>query len=431
MGSDRGRDPLRIAARGHYRVTSGQSSFGDVYSHAASSTGDQPDCLTHHIPPASALPYSWSMTCSSGCLPPAGLRRQFGRAVAVVVRVQRYAWRYELIDTIQDLGVQRDVHRWELRLELFHGPRADNRRGNARVVDRPCQCEVDHRHSRLLGEQRKLFDYVQLALVRRGAHVEAGARARGRRGRAGGALAPPAGQPPTGQRAVHQGPHAVTLHRREHVLLDTADQDRVRGLLGDEPSEVPLAGRPLRLDDLAGRVGGRADVADLALVHEVGQRAEGLLDVCRRARAVYLVKIDVVRLQATQRGLHLLDDPSPRAATVVGPVIHWHEELRRQHDIVATPLQSLTDNLLRYTAGVRVGGVDEVDPGIEGAVNDADGVGAVVVAPRPEHHRAQAQRAHRYPGPAQRSVFHVVLLVACIQLLVMSLSAARPLRVRG
>ena len=188
---------------------------------------------------------------------------------------------------------------------------------------------------------------------------------------------------------------------------------------------------PLRLDDLAGRVGGRSDVADLALAHEIGQRTEGLLDVRRRARAMHLIKIDVVRLQATQRILDLLHDPLPRTATMIGPVVHRHEELRRQHDIVATPLQGLTDDLLRHTAGIHVGGVDEVDPGIEGAVNDADGVGAVVVAPRPEHHRAQAQRAHRYPGPAQQSVFHVVLLVVCIQLPVMSLSAARPLRVRG
>src|ERR1700733_8572485 len=44
-------------------------------------------------------------TCSSGCLAPAALRRQFGRAVAVVVRVQRYARCYELVDAIQDLGV--------------------------------------------------------------------------------------------------------------------------------------------------------------------------------------------------------------------------------------------------------------------------------------------------------------------------------------
>src|ERR1700733_6718470 len=128
-------------------------------------------------------------------------------------------------------------------------------------------------------------------------------RALGRAADAGGPgapLRPPAGEPATGQRAVDEGSHAVTLRCREDVLLDAADEDRVRGLLGDEPCEVPLAGRPLRLDDLAGRGGGRADVADLALVHEVGQRAEGVLDVCRRARAVYLVKIDVVRLQATQ-----------------------------------------------------------------------------------------------------------------------------------
>ena len=43
-------------------------------------------------------------------------------------------------------------------------------------------------------------------------------------------------------------------------------------LLGDEALEVTLARDPLRFDDLAGREGGVADVADLALVHEVGER---------------------------------------------------------------------------------------------------------------------------------------------------------------
>jgi hypothetical protein len=186
-----------------------------------------------------------------------------------------------------------------------------------------------------------------------------------------------------------------------HVLLDTADQDRVRGLLGDEPGQVPLAGCPLRLDDLAGRVRGGSDVADLALAHEIGQRTEGLLDIRRRARAVHLIQVDVIRLQAPQRILGLLHDPLPGAATLIGPVVHRHEELRRQHDVVAAPPQGLAGDLLRHAAGIHVGGVDEVDPGIECAVNDADRVGAVVVAPRPEHHRAQAQRADRYSGPAQ------------------------------
>ena len=50
-------------------------------------------------------------------------------------------------------------------------------------------------------------------------------------------------------------------------------------LLGAEALQAALARGPLRLDDLPGRVRGGADVADLALLHEVGERAERLLDV--------------------------------------------------------------------------------------------------------------------------------------------------------
>ena len=65
----------------------------------------------------------------------------------------------------------------------------------------------------------------------------------------------------------------------QHVELDAADQQRVGRLLGAEALQVALARGPLRLDDLAGRVRRGADVADLALLDEVGQRAERLLDV--------------------------------------------------------------------------------------------------------------------------------------------------------
>ncbi len=126
---------------------------------------------------------------------------------------------------------------------------------------------------------------------------------------------------------------------------------------------------------------------------------------------MYLIQIDVVRLEATQRVLDLGDDPSPGATAVVGSVVHRHEELRRQHDVIATSLQGLTDDLLRHAAGVDIGGVDEVDPGVQCVVDDADGVGAVVVAPRTEHHRAQAQRTYRYPDPSQQSVVHVASLL--------------------
>jgi hypothetical protein len=40
---------------------------------------------------------------------------------------------------------------------------------------------------------------------------------------------------------------------------------------------------------------------------------------------------------------------------------------------------------------VDVGGVDEVDPGVERAVDDADALVVVFVAPVAEHHRAEAE----------------------------------------
>jgi len=45
--------------------------------------------------------------------------------------------------------------------------------------------------------------------------------------------------------------------------------------------------------------------------------------------------------------------------------------------------QRLADDLLRFSPGIDVGGVDEVDPGIERAVDDANAVVVIVVAPSP------------------------------------------------
>jgi hypothetical protein len=49
VGSDGGGDPLRVAARGHYRGAGSQCGLGDVCSHAASSTCDQPNFFVHRI----------------------------------------------------------------------------------------------------------------------------------------------------------------------------------------------------------------------------------------------------------------------------------------------------------------------------------------------------------------------------------------------
>jgi hypothetical protein len=117
------------------------------------------------------------------------------------------------------------------------------------------------------------------------------------------------------------------------------------------------AGGPLRLNDLGTGVRRRPDVADVALVHEVGQRAEGLLHVGVRAGAVHLVQVDVVGPEPSQRVLDRADDPTARAAAHVGVLgVHRHEELGREEHLIPTALERLTDDLLRDAAGVHVSG---------------------------------------------------------------------------
>src|SRR3954470_339611 len=109
-----------------------------------------------------------------------------------------------------------------------------------------------------------------------------------------------------------------------------------------------------------------AGVADLAFADEVGQRAERLLNVGVRRRAVDVVEVDVVGAEPTQRVLDLVDDPASGATALVGVLAHRHEELGGEHDIVTAALEGLADDLLRLASRVDVGGVNEVDALVQG-----------------------------------------------------------------
>ena len=66
------------------------------------------------------------------------------------------------------------------------------------------------------------------------------------------------------------------------------------------------------------------------------------------------------------------DDPAARVAELVRVVAHRAVHLGREHDVVAPAFERLADDLLGLAARVDVGGVDEVDAGVERAVDDAD-----------------------------------------------------------
>jgi hypothetical protein len=91
---------------------------------------------------------------------------------------------------------------------------------------------------------------------------------------------------------------------------------------------------------------------------------------------------------------------------VVRLVVHRHEKLGGQHDIVAASGEGPADNAFGLAGGVDVGRVDEIYASIQSPVDNVDQVGYVSVSPGPEYHGAQAQWADRDTGPAEDSVLH-------------------------
>jgi hypothetical protein len=114
-------------------------------------------------------------------------------------------------------------------VELFHGARAEECAGHARVSDRERHPEVRHGQTRHSGEWAELFNAVErrssLSALEEASAAEVVLLA----------LADAAGEQPLPQRSRHQHAHPLALCDRQHVGLDAAVEDRVGRLLGAEP----------------------------------------------------------------------------------------------------------------------------------------------------------------------------------------------------
>ena len=107
---------------------------------------------------------------------------------------------------------------------------------------------------------------------------------------------------------------------------------------------------------------------------ELGHRADGLLDRHRRVDAVLVVEVDVVDAEPLQRGvagrpdvLRAAVDAERRVPSLVALVA----ELGREHDLVAAAGDRPADEPLVGERAVHVGGVEEGDAEVEGAVDRA------------------------------------------------------------
>jgi len=98
-------------------------------------------------------------------------------------------------------------------------------------------------------------------------------------------------------------PGGYLLAEGHHLGLDHPPDERVLGLVRDDAVEPHVVRHAKRLGDLVCAPLRHADVVHLPLAHEVVERAHRLLERGLVVEPVRLEKVDVVGLEAFQRGL--------------------------------------------------------------------------------------------------------------------------------
>jgi len=93
--------------------------------------------------------------------------------------------------------------------------------------------------------------------------------------------------------------------------------------------------------------------------------------------AMDLIKVGMIGLKAFEAGFRLFDDVPARDPLTVGiGVVHGEVDFGSEEHSGAFPIsfERFAGELFADSSGIRVGGVDDIDPGIEGAIDDFDRV---------------------------------------------------------
>src|SRR5215204_6398147 len=171
------------------------------------------------------------------------------------------------------------------------------------------------------------------------------------------------GEQTVGERSVDQDAYAVLGAVGQDLLLYIAPEEMVRGLQRVELVGLLELGHLLRVEVRD------PDVADLALLHQLLERARGLREGHVRVRPVHLVEVDVVGAQEAQAALHALTQPPWARVPQQGVALHPQAAFGRQDHLVPIVLYLGFESFFQETLGdakaVGLGGVEEVDAEVE------------------------------------------------------------------
>ena len=194
------------------------------------------------------------------------------------------------------------------------------------------------------------------------------------------------------------------------LALDERRREAERQLVLDG-DDLRHAQRLLELVEVAV---GEADPADLALVLELLERADGLGVGHVRVGAVVLVEVDPVGAERLQRRLAGLADVLGAAVDLPRAARTDVAGLGGDDHVVVAALQRLGDQPLVvadlvFVLAVGVGGVDQVHAGVERGVDRADRLLLRRAAREGHRHRAEPDRKTSVPASRRVLVSIVVM----------------------
>jgi len=184
-------------------------------------------------------------------------------------------------------------------------------------------------------------------------------------------------------------------------------QEVILRLFNNRPDEVESLGHSPGLSDLLGRPLTGAPVESPAVVNNVVHGPHGFLDGRGDVGAVAVENVDVVHVEALERGLGALHYVLTREALVVG-ALTAPEDLGRNDDVGALPPElpdRLPHDLLGAAVGVDLGIVEEVDAVVAAGLEQRLGLLHVQLVPE-AHPRAVRQLAHLQPRSPKVPVLH-------------------------
>src|SRR5262245_50707961 len=141
--------------------------------------------------------------------------------------------------------------------------------------------------------------------------------------------------------------------------------------MGNGTGQAKMVSAADHLDQMpAGKVG-RADVTSLSRPDQVVEGAQSFFDRRKLVIAVELQQIDVVTVEAFQRGLAGLGDVLSARAHPMRPWLSPVAYLCGDQDVLSARTQRLSKDLFRGALRIDIGGVEEVESGVYADVNES------------------------------------------------------------